>query len=103
VANEAQIILAADVTDQTNDKRQAAPMMDQARANLDAAGVEQAIGAGLMDSGDVREAPGDHRADLWPVETGAGIPSVRTAGPGVDARRMSVEAHGLQPAEAVAA
>jgi transposase len=51
VANEAQIILAADVTDQANDKRQAVPMIDQARANLDAAGVKQAIGAGLMDSG----------------------------------------------------
>jgi transposase len=51
VANEAQVILAADVTDQANDKRQALPMMDQARENLDAAGVEAAIGAGLMDSG----------------------------------------------------
>jgi transposase len=51
MANEAQIILAADVSDQANDKRQALPMMDQARANLDAAGVNQAIGAGLMDSG----------------------------------------------------
>jgi hypothetical protein len=51
VANEAQIILAADVTDQANDKRQAIPMMDQARENLGAAGVSQAIGAGLMDSG----------------------------------------------------
>jgi transposase len=51
VANEAQVILAADVTDQSNDKRQALPMMDQARGNLDAAGVKQAIGAGLMDSG----------------------------------------------------
>ena len=30
VANEAQIILAADVTDQANDKRQAIPMVDQA-------------------------------------------------------------------------
>src|ERR671921_1891307 len=38
-ANEAQIIVAADVTDQANDKRQAVPMMDQAPANLDAAGV----------------------------------------------------------------
>jgi transposase len=56
VANEAQIILAADVTDQTNDKRQALPMMDQARANLDAAGVKRAIGAGLMDSGYYSEA-----------------------------------------------
>jgi Transposase DDE domain len=51
VANVAQIIVAADVTDQANDKRQALPMMDQARENLDAAGVEDAIGAGLMDSG----------------------------------------------------
>ena len=31
-------------------------MMDQARINLDAAGVEQAIGAGLMDSGYYSEA-----------------------------------------------
>ena len=29
VANEHQIILAADVTHQTNDKRQAVPMIDQ--------------------------------------------------------------------------
>src|SRR5262249_23881607 len=41
VANEAQIILAADVTDQANDKRQVVPMVDQARANLKAAGVER--------------------------------------------------------------
>src|SRR4051812_8577454 len=39
VANEHPIILAADVTDQANDARQALPMVDQARANLDAAGV----------------------------------------------------------------
>ncbi len=51
VANAEQIILAADVTDQANDKRQVVPMVDQASENLDAAGVEQAIGAGLMDSG----------------------------------------------------
>lgn len=51
VANDHQIILAADVTDEANDKRQALPMMDQARGNLDAAGVGQAIGAALMDSG----------------------------------------------------
>jgi transposase len=56
VANEHQIILAADVTDQTNDKRQALPMVDQTRANLDAAGVEQAIGAAAMDSGFYSEA-----------------------------------------------
>jgi transposase len=51
VANEHQILLAADVTDQANDKLQAVPMVDQARQNLDAAGVEQAIDAMLADSG----------------------------------------------------
>src|SRR4051812_37148107 len=51
VANEHQIILAADVTEQANDKLQAVPMMDQARANLDAAGETRAIGAALMDTG----------------------------------------------------
>lgn len=34
VANECQIILAAAVPDQANDKLQAVPMVDQARANL---------------------------------------------------------------------
>jgi transposase len=51
VANEQQIILAADVTDQANDKLQMVPMVDQARQNLDAAGVKDAIGAALADSG----------------------------------------------------
>jgi transposase len=51
VANEHQIILAADVTDQVNDKLQAVPMVDQTRRNLDAAGVKDAIGAALADSG----------------------------------------------------
>ena len=56
VANEDQIILAADVTDQANDKRQAVPMMDQTLENLQAAGVTQAVGAGVMDSGYYSEA-----------------------------------------------
>jgi transposase len=56
VANEHQIILAADVTDQTNDKRQAVPMVDQTRANLKVAGVKRAIGAAVMDSGFYSEA-----------------------------------------------
>jgi transposase len=56
VANEYQIILAADVTDQANDKRQALPMVDQARANLEAAGVTSGIDAALMDSGYYSEA-----------------------------------------------
>jgi transposase len=51
VTNEHQIILAADVTDQANDVRQAVPMVDQARANLDAAGVKEAIKAALGDAG----------------------------------------------------
>jgi transposase len=56
VANEHQIILAADVTDRSNDARQLVPMADQARANLDAAGVEEAIKAMLGDSGFYSEA-----------------------------------------------
>ena len=51
VTNEHQIILAADVTDQANDVRQAVPMVDQTRANLDAAGVKDAIKALLGDAG----------------------------------------------------
>ena len=51
VTNEHQIILAADVTDQANDVRQLVPMVDQARANLDAAGIEDAIKAALGDAG----------------------------------------------------
>ena len=53
---KSQIILAADVTDQANDKRQAVPMMDQTLENLAAAGVEQAIGAAAMDTGFYSEA-----------------------------------------------
>jgi transposase len=51
VTNEHQIILAADVTHQANDVRQTVPMVDQARANLDAAGVKHAIKAALGDAG----------------------------------------------------
>jgi transposase len=56
VANEDQIILAADVTDQANDKRQAVPMVDQTFEALKAAGVEQAIGTAVIDSGYYSEA-----------------------------------------------
>ena len=56
VANEHQIILAADVTDQANDARQLVPMVDQARANLDAAGVGGPIKAALGDAGFDSEA-----------------------------------------------
>jgi transposase len=51
VTNEHQIILAADVTDQANDVRQVVAMVDQTRANLDAAGVNDAIKAALGDAG----------------------------------------------------
>src|SRR5262249_14301581 len=56
VANENQIILAADVTDQANDKRQAVPMVDQTLENLEAVGVKQAVGAAVMDAGYYSEA-----------------------------------------------
>src|SRR5664279_4117363 len=51
VTNEHKIILAADVTHQANDVRQTVPMVDQTRANLDAAGVKDAIKAMLGDAG----------------------------------------------------
>jgi hypothetical protein len=51
VANEQQIIIAADVTNQANDVRQAIPMTEQTIANLDAAGVQENIGAYTADAG----------------------------------------------------
>ena len=51
VANEQQIIIAADVTDQANDVRQTVPMTDQAIDNLAAAGVTENIGAFTADTG----------------------------------------------------
>jgi transposase len=51
VCNEEQIIVAADVTDQANDKRQVQPMVRQAQENLATAGVEEKIGALDADSG----------------------------------------------------
>jgi transposase len=51
VTNEHQIILAADVTNQANDVRQVVPMVDQTRANLDAAGVNAAIKTLVGDAG----------------------------------------------------
>lgn len=56
VANEDQIILSADVTEQANDKRQAVPMVDQTLENLKAVGVTPAVGAAVMDSGYYSEA-----------------------------------------------
>lgn len=51
VANEAQIIIAADVTPQANDKRQVVAMVEQSRENLEAAGVDERIGAFDADAG----------------------------------------------------
>jgi len=56
VTNEHQIILAADVTAQANDVRQLVPMVAQTQANLDAAGVTEAIEAALGDAGYYSEA-----------------------------------------------
>ncbi len=51
VANEEQIILAADVTPAANDKQQVKPMVAQAQDNLEAAGVAEKIGALDADTG----------------------------------------------------
>ena len=51
VANEQQIIIAADVTDQANDVRQTVPMTEQAIDNLNEAGVTDNIGAFTADAG----------------------------------------------------
>ena len=51
VANEQQIIIAADVTDQANDVRQTVPMMNQTITNLNEAGVTENIKALTADAG----------------------------------------------------
>ena len=51
VANEQQIIIAADVTDQANDVRQTLPMVNQMMNNLDAAGVTENVKAFTADAG----------------------------------------------------
>jgi myosin heavy subunit len=50
-ANEEQIIIAADVTPEANDKRQVVPMVEQSQENLQAAGVDEKIGAFDADTG----------------------------------------------------
>jgi hypothetical protein len=62
LANEEQIILAADVTPQANDKRQVVPMVEQSQANLQAAGVEEKIGAFDADTGYFSEENVSHIA-----------------------------------------
>jgi hypothetical protein len=51
VANEQQIIIAADVTNQANDVRQTVPMTGQTIDNLNEAGVTENIGAFTADAG----------------------------------------------------
>lgn len=51
VANEDQIIVSADVTDQANDSRQVEPMVAQTLENLNAVGVEENIEAFTADAG----------------------------------------------------
>jgi len=51
VANEAQVIVSADVTDQANDSRQVKPMVEQTLENLDAVGVEENVNAFTADTG----------------------------------------------------
>lgn len=51
VANEAQVIVSADVTDQANDSRQVQPMVEQTLGNLDAIGVAENIDAFTADTG----------------------------------------------------
>lgn len=51
VANEQQIIVAADVTNQANDVRQVEPMLAQTQANLAAAGVDEQPKELLADAG----------------------------------------------------
>ena len=51
VANEQQIIVAADVTNQANDMRQVAPILEQTQENLKSAGVEEQPKEFLADAG----------------------------------------------------
>lgn len=54
--NENQIIVAADVTDETNDKQQVRPMVEQAQQNVAAAGVTEKVKEMVADSGFYSEA-----------------------------------------------
>ena len=54
--NEHQIIVAGDVTDETNDKRQVRPMVEQLKQNLVAVGVKEKVKEMVADSGFYSEA-----------------------------------------------
>ena len=51
VVSQDQIIVAAEVSQDANDKHQLQPMLHQAQANLRAAGVADPIGAAVADAG----------------------------------------------------
>ena len=97
VCNEHQIILAADVTDQANDVRQAVPMVAQTQANLDAAGVKEAIKAMLGDAGYYSEP---NAKDLEQRGIQASLATQRLKH---DEWRVAVDGDGAQSAKAVAA
>ena len=54
--NEHQIIVAADVTDEANDKQQVQPMIEQTQQNVVAAGVTEKVKEAVADSGFYSEA-----------------------------------------------
>jgi transposase len=54
--NEHQIIVAASVTDETNDKKQVRPMVEQLKQNLAAVGVTEKVKEMVADSGFYSEA-----------------------------------------------
>ena len=51
VVNESQIIIAAEVTQEANDKHQLLPMMTQAKRNLSEAGVNDVVRTAVVDAG----------------------------------------------------
>jgi len=61
---EEQIIIAAEVTQEANDKKQLHPMIEKTAENIEAAGVEEKVGVALADAGywseaNVQEAEAD--------------------------------------------
>jgi transposase len=56
VDDEDQVIVAADVTQEVNDKRQATPMLEQVRQNTEQAPTTASLDAGYYSEGNVRDA-----------------------------------------------
>jgi transposase len=56
IANQSQIVLAAEVTSEQNDYDRLHPMIDAMNHNLEAAGVEQKVGTLVADSGYLSDA-----------------------------------------------